>query len=91
LVLGRLAGWVSWLVPSLTWLNLPAAVQEFADLMTGQVSFKLRNSVADPERFRIPGPYFSIRIPDPNFFYPGSWIRGQKGSKFRFRIRVKEF
>jgi hypothetical protein len=30
-VLGRLARWVSWLVPSLTWLNLPAAVQEFAE------------------------------------------------------------
>ena len=37
-VLGRLAGWLSWLVPSLTWLNLTDAVQEFADLMNGQVS-----------------------------------------------------
>ncbi len=80
-VLGRLARWVSWLVPSLTWLNLPAAVQEFADLMTGQVSIKLRNNVADPGCLS--------RIPDPNFIPSGSRIRifsiPDSGSK-RFRI-----
>jgi hypothetical protein len=45
---------------------------------------KLESSVADPgclSRIRIfsipvPGPeFFPSRIPDPNFFHPGSWIR----------------
>jgi hypothetical protein len=52
-VLRSLAGWVTWLVPSLTWLNLTAAVQEFAHLMTGQVSTKtnliISYIVADPD------------------------------------------
>jgi hypothetical protein len=39
------------------------------------------NSVADPG--------FLSMIPDPNFFHPGSRIKGQKNSGSRDRIRIK--
>jgi hypothetical protein len=32
-----------------------------------------------------------LRIPDPNFFHRGSRIQGQKDSRIRIRIRIKEF